>query len=189
MFGKRESVCVTMQFEVLPPLNQWRWFSNQIWENRWMPVGWCGALIALSHTASLYPNDFTVFFIYINKSYVTTVRWLSMVPYQNYASCSLQLSKKTFTLPSEIIGHRIHNKAWRLATAIADDALITFDTLPSGRYRAAKHPHCSRKNCFRATAILILNRDSLVLLLYSLLIYLFFSVQNLFSRKHFICLD
>ena len=42
------------------------------------------------------------------------------------------LAKQTFKLPNEVIAHRIHNKAWRLATAIADDALMIFNTLPSG---------------------------------------------------------
>ena len=60
-----------------------------------------------------------------------------------------ELSKQTFK------AHCIHNKAWRLATAEADDAPITFDTLPSGRYR---HRTTLRMNCFRAKAILILNK-------------------------------
>ena len=54
----------------------------------------------------------------------------------------------------------MHNTAWRLATAVADDALVTFDTLPSGRYRAVKHYTALRKNCFRAKATSILNRSS-----------------------------
>ena len=69
-----------------------------------------------------------------------------------------KLAKQTFKLPNEVTAHRIYNKAWRLATAEADDAPITFDTLPSGRYRAIKYRTALRKNCFRAKAISILNK-------------------------------
>ena len=69
-----------------------------------------------------------------------------------------KLAKQTFKLPNEVIAHPNHNEAWRLATAEADDAPITFDTLPSGRYRAVKYRTALRKNCFRAKAISILNK-------------------------------
>ena len=69
-----------------------------------------------------------------------------------------KLFKQIFTLPSIHIGHWIHNDALRLANIVADDALITFDTLPSGRYRAVKHRTALRKNCMRAKAISCLNR-------------------------------
>ena len=69
-----------------------------------------------------------------------------------------KLAKQIFKLPNEVIANHIHNKAWRLATAEADDAPITFDTIPSGRYRAVNHRTALRKNCFRAKAISILNK-------------------------------
>ena len=34
-----------------------------------------------------------------------------------------KLAKQTFKLPNEVIAHGLHNKAWRLATAEADDAM------------------------------------------------------------------
>ena len=41
-----------------------------------------------------------------------------------------KLAKQTFKLPIEFIAYCIHNKVCRLAiaTAVADDALVTFDT-------------------------------------------------------------
>ena len=68
-----------------------------------------------------------------------------------------KLSKLELPKPSDTIDHRIHNKAWRLATSI-DSPLLTFDKLPSGRYRAVKHRINLRKNCFRAKAVAILNK-------------------------------
>ena len=55
-----------------------------------------------------------------------------------------KLSKQTFTLPSEVKGHRMHNKEWRLATAAADDVLITFDTPHQADIELLKL-HCSQK--------------------------------------------
>ena len=70
-----------------------------------------------------------------------------------------KLAKQTSKLPNEVLDHRIHNKAWRLATTVADVGPITFDTLPSGRYRAIKHRTALRRNCFRANAISILYKQ------------------------------
>ena len=44
-----------------------------------------------------------------------------------------KLAKQTFKLPNEVIAHCMHNKVWGLATAEADNAPITFNTLPAGR--------------------------------------------------------
>ena len=68
-----------------------------------------------------------------------------------------KLSKLELPKPSDTIDHRIHNKAWRLATSI-NSPLLTFDKLPSGSYRAVKHRINLRKNCFRAKAVAILNK-------------------------------
>ena len=90
-----------------------------------------------------------------------------------------KLSKLDLPKPSDTIDHRIHNKAWRLATSI-DAPLLKFDKLPSGRYRAVKNKINLRKNCFRAWAVAILNKwfigeTLLVFFLYTFIYHIFVS--------------
>ena len=57
--------------------------------------------------------------------------WWTYISHTN-----LNMFIQIFVLPNDVIGHQIHNKAWMLATAIADGTLITFATHPSGRHLA-----------------------------------------------------
>ena len=68
-----------------------------------------------------------------------------------------KLANTTLPQPQHVVEQRLKTKALRITTSNTDPVL-TFDMLPSGRFRAVKARINLRRNCFRAIAINTLNK-------------------------------